>query len=173
MIDSKTLASELGFHADQFINAVLSFDKDQINVVPFNGSWTPAQVAQHIIKATNGLPDNKTAKANRRIDQQVQIVESVFLNFKEKYRSPDFIIPEPGPYDRDELIRNLIQIKNQNIDIALTKDLAMLCTDFELPVFGYMTRYEWLKFFICHTQRHTHQLQNISNSFSQAESKKA
>src|SRR5688500_18384836 len=78
---------------DGFITAFDRFTAEQINVVPFEGSWTPAQVAEHIIKATSGLPDNKTAPADRSADAKVAEIESVFLNFDIKMKSPEFVLP--------------------------------------------------------------------------------
>jgi hypothetical protein len=40
-------------------------------------------------------------------------------------------------------------------------DLGATCLDVEVPVFGYLTRYEWLKFIVVHAQRHIRQLKNM------------
>jgi len=39
----------------EFQELISSFDKAQLNAVPFEGSWTPGQVAQHIIMANSGF----------------------------------------------------------------------------------------------------------------------
>jgi hypothetical protein len=39
-----------------------------------------------------------------------------------------------------------------------------LCMEFDFPGFGHLTRYEWLKFIVFHTQRHIHQLKQIKNA---------
>src|SRR5688572_27226011 len=75
---------------DNFITAFDRFTAEQINVVPFEDSWTAGQVAEHIIKATGGLPDNKTQHADRPADAKVRDIEAVFLNFDIKMKSAGF-----------------------------------------------------------------------------------
>ena len=52
------------------------------------------------------------------------------------------------------------------IDAATTLDLSVICTDFELPQMGHLTRAEWLYFVSYHTRRHLHQLQKIEAALS-------
>ena len=160
-MDKDELAKEIALYADQFINRISEFTTDQLNIVPFENSWTAGQVAHHIIKATDGLPDEKTEIPARQPDQLVEELKAIFLDFNAKYQSPDFVLPGNGPYDKNSLLMELERIKKQNMAIALTKDISLLCKDFEFPGVGYLTRFEWLKFMTFHTQRHLHQLNKI------------
>ena len=156
------LAEEINETADTFINLISRFDNNQLNTIPFQGSWTAGQVADHIIKATSGLPDERTRSVARPPDEQVEGIKSVFLDFSLKFQSPDFIVPGAGPFDIDYILHQLSRVKKQNAATAMTEDTSKLCLDLELPGFGYLTRYEWLQFSVYHTQRHIHQLKNIS-----------
>jgi hypothetical protein len=160
-MNPEMLANEVGESADTFIQLISKFNNVSLNTVPFTGSWTPGQVANHIIKATDGIPDEKTKNSDRSIDELVPAIKNVFLDFNVKYKSPEFVVPDAGPFDKNSTLADLERIKQKNIDIALTKDLSALCLGFSLPAFGYLTRYEWLKFIIFHTQRHIHQLQEM------------
>ena len=51
----ETLAEEIQQSADEFIATLSRFSNEQLNTVPFAGSWTAGQVADHIRKATDGV----------------------------------------------------------------------------------------------------------------------
>lgn len=165
-MNPKILSEEIRKTNEEFINLISELTNEELNTVPFAGSWTAGQVADHIIKSTGGIPDNATEQVDRPPDAQVEGIRRVFLDFSIKFKSPEFIIPAAGPFETDLLTAELDRIKKQNSAIALTRDLSRLCVDFALPGFGNLTRYEWLKFIVYHTQRHTHQLRKIKRELS-------
>ena len=161
-MNAKSLAIEIEQSVDNFLLTLSKFDNEHLNAFPFPGSWTAGQVADHIRKATDGLPDQHTKAPDRDPELYVETLQSLFLDFNAKYESPEFIIPDNGPFEKDRLIKQLEGIRNKNSAIAREKDLALLCLDFEMPGLGALTRYEWLKFIVVHTQRHAYQLRNIA-----------
>src|SRR5215210_646066 len=92
---------------DDFIHSLNSFTEQQVNETPFEGSWTPGQVTDHIIKATGGIPDQNAVPADRGYNEKVAMIESVFLNFELRFKSPDFVFPGNGPFERNELVSTL------------------------------------------------------------------
>jgi hypothetical protein len=152
---------------DNFITAFDRFTAEQINIVPFEDSWTAGQVAEHIIKATGGLPDNKTQPAERPAHAKVHEIESVFLNFDIKMKSPDFIVPGNKVFNKEKMLERLNKTKLFHINKIRDTDLTELCLDFALPGMGHFTRYEWYRFIAAHCRRHTRQLQRIYRSLTQ------
>lgn len=59
------------------------------------------------------------------------------------------------------ILESMRMIKDNLITSFNTLDLDKTCTMFELPVYGYLSRYEAGVFVIYHTNRHTVQLTNI------------
>jgi hypothetical protein len=163
-MDPIFLSEEIRKTHEEFISHISELTNEELNTIPFAGSWTAGQVADHILKSTDGVPDNRTEQVSRPPDQQVEAIKTTFLDFTIKFQSPEFVIPAPGPFETDVIIAELERIKRQNVAIALTKDLSGLCTEFDFPGFGHLTRYEWLKFIVFHTQRHIHQLKQIKNA---------
>jgi hypothetical protein len=162
-MDAKSVvAAEIEQSANQFIEIFSLLPTERLNTVFAAGSWTAGQLGEHVVKSTAGIPDAKIKVPERAPDQQIGLIKSVFLNFEMKYRSPEFIIPGNGPFDKQQLLTELNGNKQRNIKTAETTDLTALCIDFELPHFGYLTRYEWLKLIIYHTQRHSKQLKEIT-----------
>lgn len=145
-------------------DTIASFSDEEINIVPFEGSWTAGQTAQHIILACADIPKlfaGKTEKTNREADENVKNLDAVFLDFNTKYQSPENIKPAEIDYDKSKLLASLNKIQKDLFEAAETYDLTLTCLDAKIPGFENFTIYEWIYFAIVHTQRHTHQLKLI------------
>ena len=163
-MNTKELKEQIIKTLSDLASSVEIFDEDKLNKVPFEGSWTGAQVIQHLILSNGGFADvmdGPVKKTDRPVDQMVDEIKKSFLNFNIKMKSPEFIIPEFRDYQKDNLLQSLESIKKKIISLIDEKDLTQTCTSFELPVLGYLTRWESLHFILYHTQRHVFQLQNI------------
>jgi len=160
----KALLTELRDVFEKWNAALDAFGEEEINRVPFEGSWTPGQVAEHIIKSVSALPDRHTEATQRPYDEYVTPIAEIFLNFSIKLQSPDFVLPGPGPQDKKELQKTFEGIQGRHENAVRTTDLTATCLDFELPTIGLLTRYEWIKFYLVHMQRHTWQLSKIRES---------
>lgn len=163
-IDAVTLKTELKNTFDSFINTLSLFTADEVNKVPFEGSWTAGQVTEHILKSLRALPlllEDSVIAADRAPDEKCAAVRDLFLDFQAKFNSPESVLPTASRHDKGELITQLSDIKDQILAAVTTVDLSMLFTQFEFPGFGYLTRFEWFTFFAVHTQRHARQLKNI------------
>ncbi len=148
----------------ELITMLGSVDQDQFNTVPFEGSWTAAQLGEHILKSAIDTPkllNGATIPTERAADERVAWIEEIFLNYNTKMQAPDFIVPEVREYDKSEMIATLGSIRTNIIESARTLDLSETCTAFELPNSGKFTRFEWIAFVAIHTTRHNHQLTNI------------
>jgi len=149
---------------DKFGDLISSFSKEEINIVPFEGSWTAGQTVQHIILAYSGLTmlfAGKTEKTTRKPDENVKGLDAIFLDYTTKYQSPENIKPPAIEYEKGTLLASVKKIQNDLFEAAETYDLTLTCMDAKIPGFEHFTIYEWLHFAIVHTQRHTRQLQSI------------
>ncbi len=151
---------------------ISSFDEEQLNDIPFEGSWTAGQVVQHLILANSGFLEvmQGPVKDTERIpDEQVEHIKRDFLNFSIKMESPDFILPLPLSYSKHRQLGTIEEIKSGILHVIETMDLSKICMTFELPGYGFLTRFEAVYFVNYHTQRHTHQLKNIYHHFTAQE----
>lgn len=158
---SKTITAELTETFDSMVNILANYKEKQINNRPFPGSWTAGQVTHHIILSSAGLPDKNVTIAGRPYDQKVESIRNLFLDFSQKSQAAKFIQPGEGVFVKEVLLTKLKANLAALIVVAQTRDLKALCPDVEVPGFGSLTRYEWLKLIVYHTQRHTQQLKNI------------
>jgi len=160
-----TLVTEISQTMDELIQVFSSFHQQQIDTIPFEKSWTAGQVAEHIIKSISNLPEffdkDIVPTTGRSFDANVGTIRNIFLDFTTKMQSPPFILPQASHHHKEAILQSFDTLKMQMINAASTLNLTMTCKSFELPGIGFLTRLEWLNFFIVHTQRHTNQLKNI------------
>ena len=158
------LQKEVSSALADIIQILSQIDEKEINIVPFEGSWTVGQLAQHMIMSNSGfdeLMNGRIKETQRKPDELIDRIRTTFLDFSRKMQSPDFVLPPKIDYNKHELLKSLNNIKERLDSTLETLDLTKTCAGFELPVLGYLTRLEAAHFVLYHTQRHTHQLKNI------------
>jgi hypothetical protein len=164
------LMNEFSKTTGDLINLLSPLSQEQLNKVPFEGSWTAGQLGDHLLKSY-GLGEvliGKTASTERPVDQKIKEVRKVFLNFDIKMKTPDFIVPSDSPINKENLLNGLEKrIKFVSAFIEDHPDLSPTCLDFELPGAGTLTQEEWIQFMTVHTMRHVHQLKNIVQKLNQ------
>jgi dihydrofolate reductase len=145
-----------------FLELASSFSQEDINKIPFENSWTAAQVAEHVTRSNIGIIRSLRQpgkRVSRPVDDGVQRLRAVFLNFEKKLQSPVFILPTRNIYDREWVITHL---ETSILELRETAANVNYYEAIDHPIFGEITKYELLHFVIYHTQRHIHQLTNIS-----------
>jgi hypothetical protein len=147
---------------DEFIAVFSSFDEDRINHKPFPASWTPAQVAMHIVAATDGVPDSATKPLNREVDTYLSAIRPWWEDVNQKFKSPEPLRPDEQPRTKNEVLLELHRVREKDLKIVTQEDLTPICLGVELPTIGHLTRYEWLWFIQMHLKRHTFQLRNMT-----------
>ena len=147
--------------ADQLLKLVSSAGQKELNTIPFEGSWTAAQVVSHVTKSNQSIVQalNMPAKiTERRPDLRVEELKTIFLDFTTKLKSPDFILPKKGIYNREIMIADLEKsidnLKEESGEVNLSEAILH-------PAFGDITKLELIHFVVYHTQRHIHQLKLI------------
>jgi hypothetical protein len=160
-LDKDHLQEALTTAFDEFIDVFSSLDENRINRQPFAGSWTPVQVATHIILATDGVPDSVTKPLDREIDIYLPAIRPWWEDLSQKFKSPEPLRPDDKHRSKNEVLSELRRVREKDLKIVAHKDLTPICLDFELPTIGYLTRYEWLWFIQMHLKRHLFQLKNM------------
>ena len=166
-MEKKAMLKEMEDTMIGWTEVLSSFNQEQLNKVPFEGSWTAGQVAKHLIMANFGFLEvlkGTEGETDRPADQKVARIKSDFLDFTTKMQSPDFILPKAIDYDKGMLISNIEELKDRLTEVILSSDLTKTCLAFEMPVYGYFTRWEAVYFVIYHSQRHLNQVKNIAKN---------
>ena len=162
MKTANELLLEFEAATNAIIEKVAALSQSEINKVPFSGSWTAAQVIEHLcksdqamIQALNG-PEQPTS---RPPDNMVENLRTIFLDFSTKLPSPEFIIPSSQTFDKENLLGTFRAGRKELGKAIQTLDLTATV---HMPIFGKPTRMEIIAFVIFHTMRHTNQVKNIT-----------
>ncbi|RYD82704.1 MAG: DinB family protein [Sphingobacteriales bacterium] len=158
----QNLTQELNATKAKLMELVNAIPADQTDSIPFEGSWTAGQLLEHVDKAVSPeILHGNVQATDRPADAKVEEVKKIFLDFSQKFTSPEFIEPTEQVHDKNVLLQSLQTKFDQLIQSVKTLNMGEECTDFEVPGMGKFTRYEWISFYMIHTQRHLHQLENI------------
>jgi hypothetical protein len=161
---SKEIINQLDAALGETLQLLSSFNEKELNTVPFEGSWTAAQVCRHLFKSEDGMDRllyAPTEAADRNPEEKAQGLKDIFLNFEHKMKSPDFIKPEEKHYEKEELEGPLKETKDKMVEAAQQVNLAEIAPLPDGHPFKGNTKLEMLHFITYHTIRHNHQLKNI------------
>ncbi|HVZ57132.1 MAG TPA: DinB family protein [Chitinophagaceae bacterium] len=143
------------------ITQFASFTGRAVNQVPFPGSWTAGQVAEHLEKSNIMITRALVLPgqpAHRDPAARIAELRESFLDLRVKFKSPDFILPIRGTYDHETMARQLRLSAEALLEAAREVRPDELI---QVPAFGEISRLEILHFVLYHTRRHLHQLRNI------------
>ncbi len=145
----------------ELLTIISAVNEKQLNKIPFENSWTAAQVADHVTRSINGMGEALKMPGkftDRQPDEKANDLKTMFLNFETKMKSPVFISPEHDVYEKKMLIDKL---KKAGIELIKTGKNVNLSELLDLSPLGELTRLEVIHFLLYHTQRHIHQIKNI------------
>ncbi|MBZ4190398.1 DinB family protein [Niabella beijingensis] len=166
------LLREFSTAADTFIRTLSRVPEAAFNTAPFEGSWSPAQVGDHVLKFLSGIKGALAlpqAEPGRAPDAHEPLLREIFLNFERKAKAPAIVAPSDETIHKDALMHALkgtSEILGTQIGEG---NLLLLCEGAPFPTIGDMTGLEWVLFGTYHLQRHTRQLvqmQSHSNTAS-------
>jgi hypothetical protein len=138
-----------------------SFSEKAMNATPFKGSWTAAQVMDHVTRSNNSITQALSMdgrRMDRKPDERTPELAKIFLDFSTKLKAPDFILPTKDVYDKSEVLDKLQASFDHLTGLVKQTDLSEAI---EHIAFGEITKLELLFFVLYHSQRHTRQLQHI------------
>ena len=77
----KDTIAELESTYKNLLQAISAIPADKINIVPFEGSWTAAQVTEHMLKAVGiEVLYGKTQATSRDPAEKIKATSDLFLN---------------------------------------------------------------------------------------------
>lgn len=141
------------------------FSPEEFNIIPFEGSWTAGQVAEHLFKSESNIPTvlkGNSEATERDVFANGAIIRKVFLDYTIKMQSPEFILPSADKKDRDDFIHRFKETRKELGTLIETLDLNQTFTNFSFPQMGYLTGWELLCFVVCHSRRHIRQMKIIA-----------
>jgi hypothetical protein len=139
-------------------------DGANINKKPADGSWSVAQVARHLYKATAGSDEMFAApapEADRPADERAEMYRELMMNFESKMNAPEFLVPEDKLFDKGRLINSLEEAGRIAVEAIKESNLAQLAPLPQGHPLEGSTKLELVHFFTYHTLRHNNQIEKI------------
>ena len=157
------LLNRFNLATTKLMQQLSSLSEEQLNTVPFEGSWTAGQVGNHLYKSYNVMDilNGNMEETDRNPGAKLAEIDKTFKDFSIKMKSPEFIVPTTKYIEKEPLLSSLQERIEQQRQAIKTMDLSKTCLDAEIPGGGSFTRQEWLGFNTIHTERHNVQLRNI------------
>jgi len=148
---------------DSLLKQLSLLNEEQLNTVPFTGSWTAGQVGNHLYKSYNikEVLNGNVEETHRNPVAKLAEIEKTFKDFTIKMNAPEMVLPTTKHIEKERLLSSLKERIEEQREAIKTMDLSKTCLDAEIPGGGTFTRQEWLGFNTIHTERHNHQLANI------------
>jgi hypothetical protein len=163
---SKTIALEnlLNVSTKHLSETIDVFNDTNFNQVPFEGSWTAAQVSEHVLKSLdriNQMVLAPTRYTTRNPEQFVIALREMMENFSMKAKSASNLLPGSDPVTKTD-IQNRLQQRRDGLFCSIRDlDLSETCIGFEFPGIGHLTRFELISFGDFNMLRHIQQIKNI------------
>lgn len=132
-----------------------------INKKRADGGWTIGEIANHIVKSTS-VNLGTTKKTERPYDQNATGIRDLFLDFQMKFPAAPALQPNSKHYSAEEIFSTLAKSKENIFEMIDKDDLTETCVAIQLPVWGALTKYEWLVLFENHIIRHTKQVSDFN-----------
>jgi len=163
----KEIITQLENALGETVSLLSSLNEQELNKVPFKGSWTAAQVGRHLFKSEDGIDElfyATTQPAARQPDEKAEEFKKIFLDFTIKMDSPDFLIPESTDYEKGKLIESLSATKVKVLKALETSNLNQIAPlEDSHPLKG-STKLEIVYFMAYHAMRHNHQIKKIKEA---------
>lgn len=163
---TKALSQLLSDAVQRLTDTVAVFSETDFNLKPFEGSWTGAQVVEHVIKSMTLIHQmvNDTAEPTvRNPEEHIPFLQGIMENMDVKAQSAEIILPGEKPLSPSEIQKRLQVCLDDFLEDIRRLDLSETCMAFEFPGLGLMTRIEFISFSAFHAERHNKQLENIRN----------
>lgn len=158
------IINQLETALDETLTLLTSFDEKELNTVPFEGSWTAAQVGRHLFKSEEGIDElffMTTEPVDRAPDARAEEFKKIFLDFSTKMESPDFLVPDDKEYNKERLLQSLKNTKDKVVKAVQTNDLSGLASLPDAHPLKGSSKLEIVHFMTYHTMRHNHQITKI------------
>lgn len=159
------LKEKLDQNTEALILKIGEIADDQFNLKPDDESWSPAQVIEHLYRSEFGMPKLFSGETKKEPDRDSgKIIENMrvqFLESDKKLKAKGVILPGNENWSKKELTSKFRKLRNNIASLAEQLEADEVCTSFKHPIYGYLTREEWIHFNIFHTKRHIQQIDRI------------
>lgn len=164
MLSKNELHTELQQATEKLIATISGVSEDIFNNKPAPEKWSAAEAAEHIYLTELlivRLLRGKGVAPEREPDANMIPFMEKFADLELKLTAFGPIIPNNKPKEKADLIKKIEGNRSMMAGYIDSHDLSELLPAFKHPLFGELTRYEWIQFNIHHGERHRRQIERV------------
>ncbi|HSR66816.1 MAG TPA: DinB family protein [Acidobacteriota bacterium] len=153
-----------------FLKALQQVAEEDWNRCPREGSWTPAQLAQHVVLAETAVLEGLLRSLQREADPQWQETlgkEELIIRLlparRRKAEAPPHVRPREEGLQRQEAVRLFEEVRARTLALAqeTERPFKQHTRVHPLPAIGKLNGHQWLLFNAQHLRRHILQLEEM------------
>ena len=167
--DIHKLCTDLDNNTRLFLDILDTVPPDKLHQKNAQTAWCIMDCAEHMLICEQGVARALQGAAepvtDRAPNSKVPDISHSFMDFDKRLR----VMGEPdtleGGYQSTADFSKAFRQNRESVKATLQKEpVDWLCKDMEHPIFGFMTRIEWVYYLIYHTERHLQQINRIEAS---------
>ena len=169
MMKKAQVKKDLRQSTNNLLEVLSAAPADIFNTRPDKDEWPIGKVAEHLIKVETGTVRIFTGPAEATVrdpEEKIENIRDRMLDHETKMRAYGPIIPDDKLKDKTKVLEKIQDIRQQMSSFIDIQDLTETVTGFDHPIFGPLTRIEWIYFNIYHSRRHSHKIEEINNLIS-------
>lgn len=147
----------------ELFQSIEGLSEKQFNTTPSNGSWSPKQIFEHLVRmetviATNIARELKNPKSTKSIKKPILLTTSRLL----KVEAPGYTTPTEDYKSKQEMKKAIHESRLFLLDVyeSSTKEVFRE-KSFKHPIFGNIPLIQWFSFVGLHEKRHLKQLKKV------------
>lgn len=142
--------------------ALSAFSHEAFNTAPHHGSWTPGQIAEHLLifeRRALSILSSPAAPLDRDSEEKTAAIRLRLENRGQVIEAPSFLLPSDAAKDRDDIVAELKTARDGLVAFIETHDIRVLYPEMPHRLFGVLSGYEWMHLIMLHAKRHIMQLE--------------
>lgn len=169
-MNKKQVKNDFVESSENLLNILSPVPDKNFNKKPGEDGWTVGMAAEHLIKVESGtlkLFSGPVGPAERDPEEKILTIKGRLLDYNTAMTAYGPIVPNDKIKDKTKALVKMQDIRQKLTGLIEIQNLEELITGFEHPLFGFLTRIEWIYFNIYHSKRHVRQIENILDSIEQ------
>lgn len=148
---------------ERLLQEVADLSEDQLNQKKDEDTWSIGQICEHLSLMDQRVMQTVvyTMSKAEKESAPVKPIEMA-LDRKTKIEAPEIVMPGKGPYNKEDLVKQL-EANKQEFDQTLAEidEQELAERSSRHPVFSHLSLTQWVELRTYHELRHIEQIQEI------------
>ncbi|MGB0524944.1 MAG: DinB family protein [Flammeovirgaceae bacterium] len=146
----------------KLLDFIQQVDDSKLLVNPTRKEWSIMDCCEHILQLEQALMKlfrGPVEKVDAQSSSNVDLIKERFLDFSRKLTAFGVILPQRKYKSKTEISEALKETRKMLLRIGKNNGWNKKCMLYAHPLFGHLTRLEWIAFCIYHVERHLNQME--------------